>query len=122
MLSMHKISSNIHCPSCNGQLRPKILVCENCDLTVEGPFQFNEFATLAAEDLHFLRIFIQSEGRIRDMEPALGLSYPTIRSRLAELKTNSATSCSKMKNPKAKVTRKKRWNFWSQAKLHTNKH
>lgn len=83
---MNKISSNIRCPSCHGQLRPKILICENCELTVEGPFQFNEFATLSPEDLHFLRIFIQSEGRIRDMEPALGLSYPTIRSRLSELK------------------------------------
>jgi len=47
----------------------------------------NEFATLAAEDLHFLRIFVRCEGRIREMESALGLSYPTIRTRLTALKT-----------------------------------
>jgi hypothetical protein len=57
---------------------------------VEGPFQLNEFATLPPEDLHFLRIFIQCEGRVRDMEPALGLSYPTIRTRLTELKNKLA--------------------------------
>ena len=54
---------------------------------MEGPFQLNEFATLAPEDLHFLRIFVRSEGRIKDMETALGLSYPTIRNRLTTLKT-----------------------------------
>jgi hypothetical protein len=53
---------------------------------VEGPFVLNEFATLSAEDLHFLRIFIASEGRIRDMEAPLGLSYPTIRARLKALR------------------------------------
>jgi hypothetical protein len=67
-------------------LQPKVLVCPACDIKVEGPFQLNEFATLAPEDLHFLRIFVRSEGRIRDMESALGLSYPTIRARLTALK------------------------------------
>jgi hypothetical protein len=67
-------------------LRPKVLACLDCDIKVEGPFQLNEFATLAPDDLHFLRIFVRSEGRIRDMETALGLSYPTIRARLTALK------------------------------------
>jgi len=83
---MKNIDSNLLCPSCHGQLKPKVLICEDCDLRVEGPFQLNEFATLPPEDLHFLRIFLRCEGRIRDMEPALGLSYPTIRTRLTNLK------------------------------------
>ena len=83
---MANIDSNISCPSCKGVLTPTVLSCAHCDIRVEGPFQLNEFATLPAEDLHFVRIFIRCEGRIRDMEPALGLSYPTIRSRLTDLK------------------------------------
>jgi len=83
---MSNIDSNISCPSCKGVLTPTVLSCGHCDIRVEGPFQLNEFATLPAEDLHFLRIFIRCEGRIRDMEPALGLSYPTIRTRLTQLK------------------------------------
>jgi len=67
-------------------LQPKVLACPACDIKVEGPFQLNEFATLAQDDLHFLRIFVRCEGRIRDMEAALGLSYPTIRNRLSALK------------------------------------
>lgn len=83
---MKLIDSNLACPACHSALQPKLLVCPSCDIKVEGPFQLNEFATLAPEDLHFLRIFVRSEGRIRDMESALGLSYPTIRGRLAALK------------------------------------
>ena len=83
---MKLIDSNLACPSCHSALQPKLLVCPACDIKVEGPFQLNEFATLDPEDLHFLRIFVRSEGRIREMESALGLSYPTIRGRLAALK------------------------------------
>jgi hypothetical protein len=83
---MKPIDSNLACPSCQSALQPKVLCCPNCDIKVEGPFQLNEFATLAQDDLHFLRIFVRCEGRIRDMESALGLSYPTIRTRLSALK------------------------------------
>src|SRR3954468_9172171 len=83
---MKLIDSNLACPACQMALQPKLLVCPSCDIKVEGPFQLNEFATLDPEDLHFLRIFVRSEGRIREMESALGLSYPTIRARLSALK------------------------------------
>ena len=83
---MTKIDSNLHCPACKGALSPKVLGCDDCGVKVEGPFQLNEFATLEAEDLHFLRIFVRCEGKVREMESALGLSYPTIRTRLTELK------------------------------------
>ena len=84
---MANIDSNLECPHCERVLRPIQLVCDNCGIKVEGPFQLNEFATLAPDDLHFLRIFVRCEGRIREMEAALGLSYPTIRARLTALKT-----------------------------------
>ena len=78
--------SQISCPSCQGPVSPVRVRCEPCDLTIEGQFETSEFASLGAEDLHFLRIFIHTEGSIREMESALGLSYPTIKSRLANLK------------------------------------
>jgi hypothetical protein len=81
------LESNLQCPACQQALKPKVLACDPCDIKVEGPFELNEFATLAPDDLHFLRIFVHSEGRVRDMESALGLSYPTIRARLSALKT-----------------------------------
>ena len=89
---MKSIDSNLACPSCQSALQPKLLACTHCDIKVEGPFQLNEFATLAQDDLHFLRIFVRCEGRIREMESALGLSYPTIRARLTALKHKLAGS------------------------------
>ncbi len=83
---MKSISQSIRCPSCTGPLRPAVLLCEPCGLRFEGSFIANEFATLSQEDLHFLRIFIHTEGHIREMESALGVSYPTVKARLADLK------------------------------------
>ena len=90
------------CPACSGTLQPRTLVCEACELKVEGSFALNEFATLNAHDLHFLRIFVHCEGRIKDMESAMGLSYPTIKSRFAELKSKLSLESSTNSSPALK--------------------
>lgn len=73
--------------------------CEACDVRIDGHFAFNEFSQLSDEDLHFLRTLIQCEGRIRDMESALGLSYPTIRTRLTEFKDRLTSTTSARHTP-----------------------
>lgn len=85
-MSRNKIDANVRCPSCNGQLFPRVLVCDSCGLKVEGDFVMNEFGALTPDELHFLRVFIYCEGRIRDMEAALGVSYPTVKGHLASIK------------------------------------
>jgi len=82
----NRIDANVRCPSCNGQLFPRVLVCDSCGLKVEGDFVLNEFGALTPDELHFLRVFIYCEGRIRDMEAALGVSYPTVKGHLASIK------------------------------------
>jgi hypothetical protein len=84
------INSGLGCPSCRQPLKPKVLACDSCGIRVEGPFELNEFAGLSGDDLHLLRIFVLSEGRVRDMEAPLGLSYPTIRARLRDLRERIA--------------------------------
>jgi len=74
------------CPACRGRLYPKLLCCVDCGLEVSTRHGGNEFADLEPGDLHLLRIFVVCEGRIRDMESALGVSYPTVKSRLAALR------------------------------------
>jgi len=82
----NRIDANVRCPSCNGQLYPRVLVCDSCGLKVEGDFVMNEFGALTPDELHFLRVFIYCEGRIRDMEAALGVSYPTVKGHMASIK------------------------------------
>ena len=74
------------CPACHGRLYPKRLACADCGLEVTTRYAANEFADLDAEQLHVLRIFVLCEGRIRDIEAALGVSYPTVKARLAALR------------------------------------
>lgn len=74
------------CPTCQGTLEPRTLECRDCGTRVELPRPGNEFAALDGEMLHVLRIFVLCEGRIRDMEAALGVSYPTVKGRLAKLR------------------------------------
>jgi hypothetical protein len=73
------------CPSCGGGLIPRVLECNTCGTRVETRSS-NEFAHLDDETLHMLRIFVRCEGRIRDMEAALGVSYPTVKARVAKLR------------------------------------
>ena len=49
-------------------------------------YKNNEFLDLDDDSLHLVRVFIACEGRIRDMERALGVSYPTVKSRLKALR------------------------------------
>jgi hypothetical protein len=87
---MKAVSASIQCPSCSGPLQTRALECVPCGVELKGHFEQNEFASLDVDSLHLLRIFIHCEGSIREMEAALGLSYPTIKARLAELRKRLA--------------------------------
>jgi hypothetical protein len=52
---------------------------------MEGKFENCEFCKLSEDNLDFLRAFIQCRGVIKDVEKELGISYPTVRSRLERL-------------------------------------
>ena len=56
------------------------------------PFKSNEFADLAAEHLQLQRVFVHCEGRIRDMEKVLGVSYPTVKNRIAAMRAHLGLS------------------------------
>ena len=74
------------CPACAGRLVPRELTCVDCGLLVQTRYRANEFVDLDDDSLHLLRIFVACEGRIRAMERALGVSYPTVKSRLGRLR------------------------------------
>ena len=76
------------CPSCHGPMQVRALACRQCDLHIQGNFKGNEFAELPAEHLQLLRVFVHCEGRIRDMEKVLGISYPTVKNRIAAMRTH----------------------------------
>lgn len=73
------------CPICNETLEVTRLHCHACDTTIEGHFGLGRFYLLTADQLAFVETFVRCEGKINKVEEELGISYPTVRSRLNEV-------------------------------------
>lgn len=80
---MYPILSN--CPVCGGPMTVTQLRCQDCDLSVEGHFAVSGLASLLPEQIEFVEVFLRCEGKINRVEKELGISYPTVRSRLNEI-------------------------------------
>ena len=74
-----------HCPVCGETLEVTRLHCRHCDTALEGHFTLGRLSRLNAEQIHFVETFIRCEGTIKRVEKELGISYPTVRSRLKEV-------------------------------------
>ncbi len=73
------------CPVCSSELAVTRLHCRSCGTTLEGDFSVGRFGRLNREQLALLESFLRSRGNLREMERELGISYPTVRSRVEAL-------------------------------------
>jgi hypothetical protein len=73
------------CPVCGEAMVVTRLQCRSCDTTLEGTFELNRFARLGTEQVSFLETFIRCQGKLSWVGDELGLSYPTVRSRLTDV-------------------------------------
>ncbi|AHF06197.1 DUF2089 domain-containing protein [Desulfitobacterium metallireducens] len=70
------------CPVCDHEMRITKLSCTHCPTKIEGEFSTCKFCQLPVEQLIFVEAFIKCRGNIKEVEKELGISYPTVRSRL----------------------------------------
>ena len=73
------------CPICTHDLEVTRLHCRNCNTALEGRFVLNRFAQLSDEQLAFVELFVQLEGKLNRLGQELDLSYPAVRARLTEV-------------------------------------
>jgi hypothetical protein len=73
------------CPVCANELAVTRLHCRSCGTTLEGDFSVGRFGRLSRDQMTLLESFLRSRGNLRDMERELGISYPTVRSRVEAL-------------------------------------
>ncbi len=73
------------CPSCGGPLVVTELGCPSCQTQVRSRYSPCPFCALTADQLVFVRLFVQVRGNLREMEKELGISYPTVRGKLEEI-------------------------------------
>src|ERR1044072_7728948 len=71
-----------HCPFCAGQLSISRLTCGHCDTEINSVLPIPAFFRLPPDLQEFVLIFLRCEGKIRDVEAELGISYPTVCKRL----------------------------------------
>ncbi len=70
------------CPLCGERALVTEVSCPACDIHIRGQFTLSRYDSLSVEQGQFLETFLRSRGVIRDVEAALGISYPTVRARL----------------------------------------
>lgn len=73
------------CPVCSHSLHVTKLECSNCHTTIENDFTLSKFASLSAEQMHFVEVFLVNRGNIKEVEKELGISYPTVRGKLNDI-------------------------------------
>ena len=81
------------CPFCTGQLSISRLACDSCDTRIDSALAIPPFFRLPPDLQDFVFVFLRCEGKIREVEKVLGISYPTVCKRLAlvnELLGNTA--------------------------------
>lgn len=79
---MDKYPAPSVCPVCSGSLEITALTCNGCGSELRGKFSGCDFCSLSAGDKSFLLVFIKNRGNIKEIEKELGISYPTVRSKL----------------------------------------
>ena len=75
-----------NCPVCGEDLIVTGLACEYCRTQLTGKFSRCLFCSLTAEQLHFIAVFLDCRGNIREVEKALNISYPTVRNKLEDVR------------------------------------
>ena len=70
------------CPVCGEHTTVTEVQCLACDIQIKAQGTLSRYDRLSADQGHFLETFLRCRGVIRDVEAALGISYPTVRARL----------------------------------------
>jgi len=70
------------CPVCGYGMHITHLHCERCSTELTGQFSPCRFCVLEEKHMTFIETFLRSRGSIKDVEKALGVSYPTVKNML----------------------------------------
>jgi hypothetical protein len=82
MAMANQFKAPARCPVCGNPLAITRLTCGHCGVELSGSFTPCRFCRLTEDELHFVEVFIKNRGSIKDVEKELGISYPTVRSKL----------------------------------------
>ena len=70
------------CPVCGERMLVTKLRCSHCGTELSGEFATCRFCRLEENHLQFVETFLRCRGSIKEVERALGVSYPTVKNML----------------------------------------
>lgn len=70
------------CPVCGKTMTVTKLKCSHCGTELGGEFSPCRFCRLEERHLQFVETFLRCRGSIKEVERALGVSYPTVKNML----------------------------------------
>lgn len=73
---------NNECPYCGTAMTVTQMSCGPCQASINADFPMSRLASLPVEHQRFLEMFVLASGNLKEIAKQVGVSYPTIRSRL----------------------------------------
>jgi hypothetical protein len=70
------------CPYCLSPMAVTQMTCSDCRVTIAAAFPMSRLAGLPVEHQRFIEMFVLAGGNLKEIAEQVGVSYPTIRSRL----------------------------------------
>ena len=70
------------CPYCGDPMAVTRMACGHCGVAVDAAFPMSRLASLPVEHQRFIEMFVLAGGNLKEIAEQVGVSYPTIRSRL----------------------------------------
>ncbi|HEY1601276.1 MAG TPA: DUF2089 family protein [Pirellulales bacterium] len=70
------------CPYCGTAMTVTQMACGACRVAIIADFPMSRMAGLPIEHQRFIEMFVLAGGNLKEIAEQVGVSYPTIRSRL----------------------------------------
>jgi hypothetical protein len=71
-----------NCPYCGDGLTIAAMACPHCRVRIEAAFPMSHLGRMPVEHQRFIEMFVLCSGNLKQLAEQVGVSYPTIRSRL----------------------------------------
>jgi hypothetical protein len=91
------------CPYCGSAMAVTRMSCAHCKVAVEAAFPMSRLGTLPVEHQRFIEMFVLSGGNLKEIAEQVGVSYPTIRSRLDKVIESLRSEIGKTRQVKGNV-------------------
>src|SRR3954447_8596956 len=91
------------CPYCQSPMTVTQMSCAKCAVHIKADFPMSRLAAVPVEHQRFIEMFVLAGGNLKEIAEQVGVSYPTIRSRLDKVIDALRTEISKTRQVKGNV-------------------